>query len=445
MKKFSANTLDAALIEATKYFNCSLTQIEYEIVQNPSGGFLGFLKKDAIIVATKKHNIDIVKEKTYTSAAPTIENTQDGLFEANAATSSCTQTETNINKPILDIATTSMDSKSVSQVISKVDSSIDVSCENCAKPLNDKNLSGNICSENAEVINQTMITNQESISGETNNNFNSSHVNISTKSLGDKEESQDKTSIKYCEDKIAAKNLNTNLESDVINSKHVETFVQQDKAQSNSPVLHKKSIDEKMQGDFDSTFYDQDSNIAWQDAVPSSMQQKKGIESICKEVQDELVELLSYLPLKLNKVHVEPYDDHTLFILIDGFDAALLIGQKGYRYKSLSYLLFNWIHTCYGYGVRLEIAQFLKNQEEIMKSYLEPIIENAKINGKAQTKPLDGVLTHIALKMLRDALPNKYVVFRENADGEKYISISEFVSNGNMRSSVHGFGNFPKY
>ena len=80
-----------------------------------------------------------------------------------------------------------------------------------------------------------------------------------------------------------------------------------------------------------------------------------------------------------------------------------------------------------------------------MRAYLGPIIENAKVNGKAQTKPLDGVLTHIALKMLRNALPNKYIVFRENADGEKYISISEFISNNNMRNNIHGFGNLPKY
>ena len=149
-------------------------------------------------------------------------------------------------------------------------------------------------------------------------------------------------------------------ESSITDSKPTQTHANTKEIKQNTSIPHKKSIDERVQGDFDSTFYDKDSNVAWQDSTQSNAKQKKDIESICKEVQDELTELLSCLPLKLNKIHVEPYDDHTLFILIDGLDAALLIGQKGYRYKSLSYLLFNWIHTCYGLGVRLEIAQFLK-------------------------------------------------------------------------------------
>ena len=37
-------------------------------------------------------------------------------------------------------------------------------------------------------------------------------------------------------------------------------------------------------------------------------------------------------------------DDNTLYIEFSGEDAALLIGKEGYRYKALSYILFNWIH-----------------------------------------------------------------------------------------------------
>ncbi|MWV61770.1 protein jag [Helicobacter saguini] len=173
------------------------------------------------------------------------------------------------------------------------------------------------------------------------------------------------------------------------------------------------------------------------------------MESDCKEIQAELKELLKFLPLDLSKVQVRVHDEHTLFILIDGLDAALLIGQKGYRYKSLSYLLFNWINAKYGYSVRLEIAQFLKNQEEMMHAYLQPIIETAKAEGKAQTKPLDGILTHIALKILREALPNKYIVFRDTPEGEKYITINDFLNAGMPRNSVNiGLPNihgFPKY
>ena len=114
--------------------------------------------------------------------------------------------------------------------------------------------------------------------------------------------------------------------------------------------------------------------------------------------------MLASLPIEIDTVEVSPYDGHYVFILLDGPDAALLIGQKGYRYKSLSYLLFNWINNCYGYGVRLEIAQFLKNQEELIRIYLAPIIQTAKEEGSAQTKNLannpNDMLAHLALRLL---------------------------------------------
>ena len=76
--------------------------------------------------------------------------------------------------------------------------------------------------------------------------------------------------------------------------------------------------------------------------------------------------------------------------------------------------------------VRLEIAEFLKNQEEMIANYLIPTIENIKTYGKAQTKPLDGVLAHIAIHQLMEQFPNKYIFFRLNQDGERYIIINEF-------------------
>ena len=46
--------------------------------------------------------------------------------------------------------------------------------------------------------------------------------------------------------------------------------------------------------------------------------------------------------------------------------------------------------------------------------------------GKAQTKPLDGILAFIALKKLRDTFPDKYISFRQNAQNERYIVINDF-------------------
>ncbi len=144
------------------------------------------------------------------------------------------------------------------------------------------------------------------------------------------------------------------------------------------------------------------------------------------EIKQELKDLFSHLPYKINKVEVSLYEPGVLLIDIDGEDSALLIGEKGYRYKALSYLLFNWIHPTYGYSIRLEISTFLQNQEKVMEAQLQSVIMTVHEVGKGQMKDPDGVLTYIALKKLRKAFPNKYVSIKTNLNDEKYIVINDF-------------------
>ncbi len=144
------------------------------------------------------------------------------------------------------------------------------------------------------------------------------------------------------------------------------------------------------------------------------------------EIKQELKDLFSHLPYKINKVEVSLYEPGILLIDIDGEDSALLIGEKGYRYKALSYLLFNWIHPAYGYSIRLEISTFLQNQEKVMEVQLQSTIMTVHEVGKGQMKAPDGVLTYIALKKLRKAFPNKYVSIKTNLNDEKYIVINDF-------------------
>ena len=156
--------------------------------------------------------------------------------------------------------------------------------------------------------------------------------------------------------------------------------------------------------------------------------QKKDLHTISQKIKQELKELLELLPYEIKVIKVEPIDDNMLYIKVDGADSALLIGKEGYRYKALSYLLFNWINYEYGLMIRLEIAEFLKNQEEMIANYLIPTVTLIENEGRAQTKPFDGVLAHIALKQLRQRFPNKYVSFRINSDGERYIIINDFLN-----------------
>jgi spoIIIJ-associated protein len=57
MIKIEAVTLEDAFNDAATSLKCSVTELAIEVVQVPSSGFLGFFKKNAIIVATVKKDV----------------------------------------------------------------------------------------------------------------------------------------------------------------------------------------------------------------------------------------------------------------------------------------------------------------------------------------------------------------------------------------------------
>jgi len=153
------------------------------------------------------------------------------------------------------------------------------------------------------------------------------------------------------------------------------------------------------------------------------------LTTTAKEVESEINKLFEHTCFSIDKIEVSVYDEETLLVEFKGNDAALLIGKEGYRYKALSYMIFNWINAKYEVQLRLEIAEFLKNQEESIGRYLTNVYENVDRDGRAQTKILDGVLVQIALKALREKYPEKYVVIRTTKDGLKYIIINDYHTN----------------
>lgn len=155
-------------------------------------------------------------------------------------------------------------------------------------------------------------------------------------------------------------------------------------------------------------------------------QEKREINDVIDEVRVQIKNLFKYSCFTLETPLVSKYSDDTILIEFSGEDAALLIGKEGYRYKALSYLLYNWINLKYGLNIRLEIAEFLKNQEEMIEKYLVPVIERIRNSGKGQTKILDGVLIKIALEALRAEFPEKYVGIKSGKDGGKFIVVNDF-------------------
>jgi spoIIIJ-associated protein len=154
----------------------------------------------------------------------------------------------------------------------------------------------------------------------------------------------------------------------------------------------------------------------------------QNLQSIVQEVSKEMNSLFDLTCFNIESIDVSVYDETTLLIEFKGKDVALLIGKEGYRYKALSYMIFNWINVKYKLQLRLEIAEFLQNQEESVARYLEGVYETIARDGRCQTKILDGVLIQIALRSLREKYADKYVAIRSTRDGLKYIIVNDYHS-----------------
>ncbi|MDQ7046648.1 MAG: Jag N-terminal domain-containing protein [Sulfurovum sp.] len=148
-------------------------------------------------------------------------------------------------------------------------------------------------------------------------------------------------------------------------------------------------------------------------------------DELAMMIENQLKELLSHACFEIDVVEVD-VRDNTALIFIDGDDAALLIGKEGYRYNALSYMLFNWLHSKYELFIKLEIAEFLTTQQEMISKYLKPVIETVEKQGRGKTRFLDGILVQIALEQLRERFPDKYVAVKSTREGKKFVVINKF-------------------
>jgi len=161
----------------------------------------------------------------------------------------------------------------------------------------------------------------------------------------------------------------------------------------------------------------------------------RDIEDVIDEIKNNLEDLFKKSCFDIDKFEVKKYDEETVFIKIDGADAALLIGKEGYRYNALNFMLYNWINQKYGFKVRLEIAEFLKTQEEMLRNFLVPFIEKVRVRGYGKTKPFDGILVFLALEILRSEFPDKYVAIKER-NSEKFVVVGERHGNDSGNSDA---------
>ncbi len=289
MTKVEAPTLEEAYQKASQVLECSISELQYEVVQHPSKGILGFMKKSAIIIASCKSEQKNVTKKP---AAKKVKTTPSPTLEQSLA----------------------------SEVIDTV-----------------------------------------------------------------KEEASRKPSTEPV------------FKQDAVMDSFFDANNDDKSVEDDNAVLEEESI-----------VYD----------------------ALALKIENELKELLSHSCFEIDVVEVDVHDN-TALIFIDGDDAALLIGKEGYRYNALSYMLFNWLHGKYELFIKLEIAEFLTKQQEMIRTYIQPIVELVEKNGRAKTRFLDGILVQIALEQLRERFPDKYVAVKTSKDGKKFVVINEFNNKSN--------------
>lgn len=324
MKKIEAETLEEAYSKAARALACSVTEINYEIVQHPTSGVMGLFKKNAIIIAVKKLVVnDEPKEESIK---------EEGVKEE-------------IIKEI---------------VIEPKPSRTPEKQEVEEEPLE-------------EVIAPTKTNNNEE-------NF------------------QNVESVLQEKDEIVDNFFNEDVEK----------------------IKVTPSTEKKVAVEIDSS-----ADVVFNDDRESSENKQ-----LSMDIENKIKNLMDVACFEIDTVEVDVFNG-IAHIFVDGEDAALLIGKEGYRYNALSYMLFNWINAHYNLYIKLEIAEFIQAQEEMIDNYLKPIAEHIKEHGKGKTKPLDGILVQIALEKLRAMFPNKYIAIKTGKDGKKFIIINNFNSKKN--------------
>ena len=65
-REFKAKTVDEAITLASTEFGCASTELDYEVIEKGSSGFLGIGAKQAVIKAKKKESfLDDIQEYPY--------------------------------------------------------------------------------------------------------------------------------------------------------------------------------------------------------------------------------------------------------------------------------------------------------------------------------------------------------------------------------------------
>ena len=377
--RIEAENLQEAFQKAAEELKCSVTELDIKILQNPSAGFLGFFKKTAIIEA--------VKEGAHKEAKKAPQAARENAHKENGGEKK--------------------------KEFKKKENSGEEQNHKSEKKKNHKNRHEHH-KNHAAKQNETSAANEPKV-----------------------EEAQPQKEPQVKEKEPHKKEQpKKDSGKNILDHSIIDTFNKNDFYEGDEKTAAGENLDSQASvGDANLTQAapnltkkeKQDSRADRAQAQKQKDQKPKAdIDKVLPEIKQGVEKLFGGNFFTINKIDVRKFDDETVIVELDGEDAALLIGKEGYRYKAISYLLYNWISSKYGLAVRLEIAQFLQNQEAAIDQYLKGIIERVEETGKAKTKSLDGVLVKIALEKLREKFPDKYVSVKSNSDGQ-FVVVNDFI------------------
>lgn len=378
--RIEAANLQEAFQKAAQELNCSVTELDIKILQNPSAGFLGFFKKTAIIEAVKEGAANKEVKKTHQNGR------ENGQKENGAEKKKEFKKKENLSEE--------------------------------QNHRNDKKKNHKNRHENHK--NQAAKSNDSALNASKLEESQPQNKAQSKEKEAHKKEQPKKESSKSILDHSIIDTFNKN-----------DFYDSEEKAGSNENLDSQAVGSEANLKQVAPNLAKKENSDTRQTRAQSAQKQKEqklraDIDKALPEIKQGVEKLFGGNFFAIDRIDVSKFDDETVLVELDGEDAALLIGKEGYRYKAISYLLYNWISSKYGLAVRLEIAQFLQNQEAAIEQYLKGVFERVEETGKAKTKPLDGVLVKIALEKLREKFPDKYVSVKSSGDGQ-FVVVNDFI------------------
>ena len=148
----------------------------------------------------------------------------------------------------------------------------------------------------------------------------------------------------------------------------------------------------------------------------------KLVESEVKAGVKELLEVCGY-DAEVKSVECK---EGKVFVVIDGTHAALLIGRDGRRFEAIFTLLQNWFMLKFSLNAQLEIANFYASKKEANQTYIQELVATLKTTPKLRTKFFeDETSLRIVLEALREAYPHKYIAAQNDHNG-RCIYIKDF-------------------